>query len=109
MAAPTKTRSTRGSAAKAKPASKSGGTSVLAGTLSIGAVLGVLAAGIFGLRRARRAPSGGEHVPTDLLGDTRPDPQDRAIDAFRPDPTAPVPASERDALRPALLDERPVN
>jgi hypothetical protein len=42
-----------------------------------------------------------EHVPTDLMGDTPPDPHDRAIDAFRPDPTAPVPPEMRDSLRPA--------
>jgi hypothetical protein len=42
-----------------------------------------------------------EHVPTDLLADKDPGTQARAIDAFRPDPTAPVPDSMRDALRPA--------
>lgn len=44
----------------------------------------------------------GEHVPVDLaLDKPHPGPNDRAPDAFRPDPTAPVPAGERDALRPA--------
>lgn len=48
------------------------------------------------------APVGNaEHIPTDLMGDTHPGPADRAPDAFRPDPTAPVPDSERDGLRPA--------
>jgi hypothetical protein len=42
-----------------------------------------------------------EHVPTDLMGDTPPGAGDRAIDAFRPDPTAPVPSEMRDSLRPA--------
>jgi hypothetical protein len=43
-----------------------------------------------------------EHVPTDLLPDADPAaPGARAIDAFRPDPTAPVPDSMRDSLRPA--------
>ena len=42
-----------------------------------------------------------EHVPTDLMGDTPPTANDRAIDAFRPDPTAPVPPEMRDSLRPA--------
>lgn len=42
-----------------------------------------------------------EHVPTDLMGDRHPGPNDRAPDAFRPDPTAPVPDSEREGLRPA--------
>jgi hypothetical protein len=46
--------------------------------------------------------SGAEHVPTDLMGETHPGPENRAIDAFRPDPTAPVPPEERDALRPAM-------
>ena len=43
-----------------------------------------------------------EHVPTDLMGDTHPGFEDRAVDAFRPDPTAPIPDGERDAFRPAL-------
>ena len=42
-----------------------------------------------------------EHVPTDLMGDTPPGAGDRAIDAFRPDPTAPVPPEMRESLRPA--------
>lgn len=42
-----------------------------------------------------------EHVPTDLMGDRPPTANDRAIDAFRPDPTAPVPPEMRDSLRPA--------
>lgn len=76
------------------------------GALSFGAVLGAAAA-VFGALKLGRhygllSPDGGEHVPTDLMGDTHPGPDDRAIDAFRPDPTAPVPAGERDAFRPAL-------
>jgi hypothetical protein len=51
---------------------------------------------------ANPASEGGEHVPTDLMGDTHPDGSERAVDAFRPDPTAPIPAGERDAFRPAL-------
>lgn len=42
-----------------------------------------------------------EHVPTDLMGDSQPGPDDRAIDAFRPDATAPVPDAMRESLRPA--------
>ncbi len=49
----------------------------------------------------RRRSDGAEHVPSDLMGDTHPGPNDRAPDAFRPDPTAPVPDSEREGLRPA--------
>lgn len=41
-----------------------------------------------------------EHVPTDLMADAAPG-QGRAPDAFRPDPTAPVPPEMRESLRPA--------
>lgn len=65
--------------------------------------LGAAGAIAFSLLRNRKpgdtAPG---TVPTDLTGDSHPDGGQRAIDAFRPDPTAPVPDSERDALRPAL-------
>ena len=44
----------------------------------------------------------GEHPPTDLMGEKHPGFEDRAVDAFRPDPTAPIPEGERDAFRPAL-------
>lgn len=40
------------------------------------------------------------HVPTDLLGDRHPGPDDRAPVDFRPDPTAPVSDADREALRP---------
>ena len=43
------------------------------------------------------------HVPTDLMGDHHPRPKDRAIDAFRPDMSAPVPPEEREAYRPVTL------
>jgi hypothetical protein len=80
--------------------------SVALGTLSAGAAIGALAAGVFGLlklgRRLTPAPGAAEHVPTDLMGDKHPGFEDRAVDAFRPDPTAPIPAGERDAFRPAL-------
>ncbi len=42
-----------------------------------------------------------EHVPTDLMGDTHPGNDTRAVDAFRPDPTAVPTEQEREALRPA--------
>jgi hypothetical protein len=41
------------------------------------------------------------HEAPDLTGDTRPSPEDRAPEAFRPDPTAPVSAADKEALRPA--------
>lgn len=67
-------------------------------------VIGAVAATAFGLFRLgkRGAAIPGGHVPTDLMGDAPHGPDDRAIAAFRPDPTAPIPASERDAFRPAL-------
>ncbi len=65
-----------------------------------GVVIGL--AGILLARRSRSAANGAEHTAPDLAMDRpRPGPNDRAPDAFRPDPTAPVPASEREALRPA--------
>ena len=126
-----------------KSAAKAAGGTPLSplaiGTLSLGAVLGTVAAGAFAvLRLARHRYRAGEplvpgaqhptgttadaprraagstgnggsatdatgHVPTDLMRADPPGPGDRAVDAFRPDPTAPVPAAERDALRPALI------
>jgi hypothetical protein len=50
---------------------------------------------------ARRKPSGAEHAAPDLAADAAPVGSQRAPEAFRPDPTAPVPDSEREALRPA--------
>jgi hypothetical protein len=47
------------------------------------------------------APASVEHVPSDLAPDRDPGLGERAVDAFRPDPTAPIPAAEREALRPA--------
>ena len=56
------------------------------------------------LRRGRAvAPSPGHKAP-DLAPDgPRPGPDERAPDEFRPDPTAAVPASEREALRPVTI------
>jgi hypothetical protein len=72
-------------------------------TLSIGAVVGAVAAAGFALFKRNQAARGSaEHVPTDLMGDRHPGPEDRAPVDFRPDPTAPIPAGERDAFRPAL-------
>lgn len=48
-----------------------------------------------------RSAETAEHVPTDLMGDRPVSKEDRAIDAFRPDPTAPVPDAMRESLRPA--------
>ncbi len=73
----------------------------------IGLVLGLagIVLGSGWLAKKRKLAAGGlgtgEHAAPDLTGDTRPDGSQRAPDAFRPDPTAPVPAGEREALRPA--------
>ena len=68
---------------------------------AIGAIATVLASAIhFGLFDRFFPPKDGHPAP-DLEGDHHPGPHDRAVDHFRPDPTAPVPASEREALRPA--------
>lgn len=46
-------------------------------------------------------PANAEHEASDLSLDAAPPGTNRAPDAFRPDPTASVPASEREGLRPA--------
>ncbi|WP_294330540.1 hypothetical protein [uncultured Sphingomonas sp.] len=75
-----------------------------AGIAAIAATgLGAVGALAFGLLRNRKpADAAPGTVPTDLLGDSHSDGSKRAIEDFRPDPSAPVPESERDALRPAL-------
>ncbi|WP_294262132.1 hypothetical protein [uncultured Sphingomonas sp.] len=70
----------------------------------IAAAIGVLA-GVAGIATwtlaARRSPDEG-HAAPDLDRDTpRPTAEDRAPEHFRPDPTAPVAAADREALRPA--------
>ncbi len=76
--------------------------SFVAGTA---ALLGVAVLSGRHLSRGAGARGGGEgsaeHVPTDLMRDTHPGSNDRAPEAFRPDPTAAVPEGEREALRPA--------
>lgn len=47
------------------------------------------------------AKRNGEHAAPDLAADAPTPGTTRAPDAFRPDPTAPVPAAERESLRPA--------
>jgi hypothetical protein len=73
-----------------------------AGIATIGTlVVATLGAVAFGAWRLLRRPSEGT-APTDLMGEAHPDGSERALDAFRPDPTAEVPASEREQFRPAL-------
>lgn len=89
-------------AAKTQPTTASRALSAF----SIGALAVAAGAAAYqGLRRWRR-PDDAEHPAPDLALDApRPgsDGQRAPVD-FRPDPTAPVPAGERDALRPALVD-----
>jgi hypothetical protein len=74
-----------------------GVATITAGIAALG--LGAAFLGLF-VRRSRTNPA--EHAAPDLaLGKPRPGAADRAPDAFRPDPTAPVPDSMRDSLRPA--------
>ncbi len=66
----------------------------------------LLAAGglLFGLWRRFAAAGTVEYLAPDLgLDRPRPGAVGRAPVAFRPDPTAPVPSSEREALRPATV------
>lgn len=99
MASTRKTKTTRTRRkTKAGPDAKA----IALSTLSVGAVMGAIAAAAFGILKLGRRGGDAGHVPTDLMGDERPSPEDRAIDAFRPDPTAAIPDSERDAFRPAL-------
>lgn len=49
----------------------------------------------------RAGNAAAEHVPTDLMGDHHPGGDMRAVEAFRPDPTAVPSDDEKEALRPA--------
>ena len=103
-ATPRKPRSTPQRKPRTSKAKAQSGRSALPIAAAVGLASAAFAAVGFLLRR--RAPSGdgsfgtGEHAAPDLAGSTAR--TDRAPEAFRPDPTAPVPAGERDALRPAL-------
>lgn len=103
---------TRQNSTKARASSNSKGatatparrhkTTQLIGIASVAAAAVAIGAGIFEVARRMLAPGNAEHDAPDLaLDQPHPGPQDRAPEAFRPDPTAPVPANERDGLRPA--------
>jgi hypothetical protein len=96
-----KSKSKSKPAGKSRPRRETPLASRALSAFSIGAL--AVAAGAVLIEVARRfaRPGDAGHVPTDLMRDTHPGPHDRAIDAFRPDPTAPVPPGEREALRPA--------
>lgn len=91
----------------AKQAAPANRTAHSAGIASLGAIaVAVLGAAAFGAWRLLRRPVEGTK-PVDLMGDSHPDGSERAPDAFRPDPTAPVPSSERAQFRPALATAGP--
>ena len=90
---PRKAASARSSAAL--PIAATGAALVAAGGL------------LFGLWRRFAARGTVEYLAPDLgLDQPRPGSNGRAPEAFRPDPTAPVPATEREALRPATMPVR---
>jgi hypothetical protein len=69
--------------------------SIGAAAVAIGGVLVTL------LARGRSYAASAEHAAPDLaLDEPHPGPGDRAPPEFRPDPTASIPAAEREALRP---------
>ncbi|SDA36707.1 hypothetical protein [Sphingomonas sp. NFR15] len=114
MATPSETRAKprkaakRGATARAKPGAKNG-TPGRSTAIGVVAGLGAIAAGVaaalrFGLFDRLRPVGTAEHAAPDLApGRPHPGPDARAPEAFRPDPTAPVTAAERDAFRPALV------
>lgn len=67
------------------------------GLAALGTIIGAGAAA-FAAFRMTKAPGEG-HAAPDLAPDA--EPADRAPQAFRPDPQAPVSTAEREALRPA--------
>lgn len=71
-----------------------------AGIAGAAAVAGAALYALFG-PPFRAEEEGGEHAAPDLAPDAPTPGTHRAPDAFRPDPTAPVSAAEREALRPA--------
>lgn len=118
--------STKGTNSKSRPGKSGGGKRTAATgkaaekpsnrTLPIAAAAGLVGAALagLGLLLRRRKPASkdgsfgtGEHLAADLkpastTTGTSSAQTERAPEAFRPDPTAPVPPEERDALRPAL-------
>lgn len=94
--------------APAKPKAKSAKTqpstaSRALGVFSIGAAVVAVGAAVTETVRRLRGRGTGGHDASDLALDHDREPGDRAPDAFRPDATAAVPSSERDALRPATM------
>lgn len=69
----------------------------------LGFALATAATGAAAILIGRRRKRGEGHAAPDLTGDTRPAAEDRAPEAFRPDPTATPTAAEKEALRPATM------
>ena len=69
------------------------------GLAVLGSIIGAGAAA-FAAFRFRKTQGVGHKAPDLALDADRPGTGERAPDAFRPDPAAPVPASEREAFRP---------
>jgi hypothetical protein len=70
--------------------------------VSIGAAVVAIGGAIVAIFARRGGAGSAEHPAPDLaLDQPHPGPEHRAPVDFRPDPTAPVPPGERDALRPA--------
>ena len=86
---------------KAHRSSKQGSNDTRTIAIGVAAGLGAIAAIVAGFAAITRRSRGAEHAAPDLAAGAAPVGSQRAPDAFRPDPTAPVPASEREALRPA--------
>ncbi len=91
--------------ARFAPESSTRRTAAIAATAIGGVAAGVTAALKLGwLDRFFAAPgdaAGAEHAAPDLAANAPPPGTNRAPEAFRPDPTAPVSEAEREALRPA--------
>ncbi|MDR6787829.1 hypothetical protein J2Y58_001181 [Sphingomonas sp. BE138] len=77
-------------------------TRAIVAATAVGAVIAGVGAAIGMGWLNRLLPVGNaEHAVPDLAADAPTPGTTRAPEAFRPDPTAPVPAAERDGLRPA--------
>lgn len=84
-----------------KPVKKTSGVAVAAGIGAVAAGLfGALRFGLFDKLLASR-PTAGEHPAPDLKASAPTPGTNRAPVDFRPDPTATVPKSDYDSLRPA--------
>ena len=100
-AAPAARRRRAAPAAKPQPTKASRALNAF----SIGALAIAAGAVLFESFRRLGRPGDAEHLAPDLALDAPRPGSDgaRAPVEFRPDPTAPIPANERDAFRPALV------